>query len=168
VKINTNPLVLDAPELFGYDKELYLKLKEQGAGKEVLLRVERAMKHPPKPINRSLTIPVEKRVPVKSLEDRLWARYRRTAVDPSKMGCLMLNGEAKEVTLPVLFAFVTLLEETGRFRAESHAIINWQVAVLSYMATGILEPPVTDDPDEKTVSQQIAKFVKGVIKLADS
>lgn len=168
MKIHHDPLVLDAPALFGGDKELYLMLKEQGAGKDVLLRVERAMKTPPKPISRSLAISVEKRKPVKSLEDRLWARYRGNVIEPSKKGKFILNGDSKEVPLPVLLAFVTLLEESGRFHAESKAIISWQIAVLSYMANGKLEPPAFDDLDEKAASQQIAKFFKGVMKLADT
>jgi hypothetical protein len=168
MRISHDPFVLDAPDLFGRDKELYLTLKEQGAGKDDLLRVERAMKHPPKPIVRSLTIPVTKRKPVKSLEDRLWARYRAADIDPAKSGKFLLNGETKEVPLPVLLAFVTLLEENGRFHAESKALICWQVTALSFMVKGVFEAPVFEDPDEKAASQQIAKFIKGVLKLADA
>ena len=168
MRINKNPFVLDAPDLFGSEKELYLMLTEQGAGKDVLLRVEHAMKHPPKPISRSLTIPVEKRTPMKSLEDRLWARHRSMANDPAGNGKLMFNKAPKEVPLPVLLAFVSLIEEPGRFHAESRALINWQITILSYMLTGELEPQPIDDHDEKAASQQISKFITGVIKLANT
>ena len=168
MRINRNPLVLDASDFFAYDKELYLKLKEQGAGKDVLQRVERAIKQTPKPIRRSLVVPVEKRTPVKSLEDRLWARYRGTDIEPTRKGSLILNGDSKETPLPVLLAFVALIEENGRFHAESKALISWQVAVLTYIANSSLEPPVFEDPDEKAASQQIAKFFKGVQKLANA
>lgn len=168
MRISDNPLVLDAPDLFGSDKELYLKLIEQGATKDILLRVERAMKHPPKPVNLSLTIPIAQRKPVKSLEDRLWGRYRSAVIDPTTKGKLVFNRDPVETPLPVLLAFVTLLEETGRFHAESSALINWQVAILSYMITKKLELPYIDDPDEKAASLQISRFVRGVIKLADT
>jgi hypothetical protein len=168
MKVSHDPLVLDAPVLFGGDKDLYRKLVKQGADKDALLRVEHAMKHPPKPVSRTLTVPVEKRKPVKSLEDRLWARYRGTAVDAAKKGRLILNGDAIEAPLPVLLAFVTMIEEDGRFHAEARALINWQVAALSYMATGKLEPPAPEDPDEKAASQQAARFFKGVIHLGDA
>jgi hypothetical protein len=167
VRINHNPLVLDAPDLFGSEKELYLKLKEQGAGKDVLLRVEQAMKRPPKPISRSLTIPVEKRKPVKSLEDRLWARYRSAEINREGKGKLMFNKEPKDVPLPVLLAFTSLIEEPGRFHAESRALINWQITLLSYILNGKLEPQPIGDLDEKEASQQISKFIKGVSKLAN-
>ena len=167
MRISDNPLVLDAPDLFGRDKELYLKLREQGAGKDILLCVEQAMKHTPKPVRQALTMPMAKRKPVKSLEDRLWTRYRSTIIDPARKGTLLISGNTFVVPLPILLAFVSLLEEPGRFHAEGKALVNWQVTVLSYMLNGTLEPQTTYDPDEKSASQQIAKFFKGVIKLAN-
>lgn len=168
MKISADPFILDAPDLFGNDKELYMRLKEQGAGKDALLRVERAMKHPPKPISQSLAIPVAKRKPVKSLEDRLWARYRCSNIDPVKKGKLVFNGELIEVPLQMLLVFVALIEEPGRFHAESRAIINWQITVLTLMVNGNLDLPIFDEPDEKAASQHISKFFKGVSKLANA